>query len=100
MTLSENTARTSPEKELFILSERYINVQNKRHDLLSNGSTEDAVKARAVNSLQKHPDDNLAQHMLMQNYFQLKDSLDNRIACANNYQNVHKSGCHLNPSLR
>ncbi|MGN7722988.1 tetratricopeptide repeat protein [Chitinophaga sp. 22620] len=75
-----------PEKELFILSERYITVQNARHDLLSNGSTEDAVKAWQE-QLVKHPDDNSAWYMLMQNYFQLKD-YQQCIACANNYQSI------------
>ena len=74
------------EKELFILSERYITVQNARHDLLSGGSTEDAIKAWQE-QLEKHPDDNSAWYMLMQNYFQLKD-YHQCIACANNYQSI------------
>lgn len=75
-----------PEEELFILSERYITVQNARHDLLSSGSIEDAIKAWQE-QLAKHPDDNSAWYMLMQNYFQLKD-YHQCIACANNYLSV------------
>ncbi|WP_343303057.1 hypothetical protein AAHN97_16000 [Chitinophaga niabensis] len=74
------------EEERFILSERYITVQNARHDLLSGGSIEDAVKAWQE-QLKKHPDDNSAWYMLMQNYFQLKD-YHQCIACANNYLSV------------
>lgn len=74
------------EEELFILSERYITVQNARHDLLSGGSIEDAVKAWQE-QLEKHPDDNSAWYMLMQNYFLLKD-YHQCIACANNYLSV------------
>jgi tetratricopeptide (TPR) repeat protein len=74
------------EEERFILSERYITVQNARHDLLSGGSIEDAVRAWQE-QLKKHPDDNSAWYMLMQNYFQLKD-YHQCIACANNYLSV------------
>ncbi|RPE07927.1 hypothetical protein EGT74_12680 [Chitinophaga lutea] len=74
------------EDERFILSERYITVQNARHDLLAGGTTEDAVRAWQE-QLAKHPDDNSAWYMLMQNYFQLKD-YHQCIACANNYQSV------------
>ncbi|SIN65495.1 tetratricopeptide repeat protein [Chitinophaga niabensis] len=73
-------------EERFILSERYITVQNARHDLLSGGSIEDAVRAWQE-QLEKHPDDNSAWYMLMQNYFQLKD-YQQCIACANNYLSV------------
>jgi tetratricopeptide (TPR) repeat protein len=74
------------EEELFILSERYITVQNARQDLLSSASTEDAIKAWQE-QLEKHPDDNSAWFMLMQNYYQLQD-YQQCIACANNYLSV------------
>jgi tetratricopeptide (TPR) repeat protein len=74
------------EEELFTLSERYITVQNARQDLLSNASTEDAIKAWQE-QLEKYPDDNSAWFMLMQHYYQLKDYRQ-CIACANNYLSV------------
>lgn len=84
------------EDELFILSERYISVQNARQDLLNNGSTEDAIKVWQE-QLEKHPDDNSAWFMLMQNYYQLKDYRQ-CIACADNYQSL--KGEALKPESR
>jgi tetratricopeptide (TPR) repeat protein len=74
------------EQELFVLSQRYIVVQNVRQDLLSEGSLEDATLAWK-NQLSKNPDDNSSWYMLMQNYYQLKNHHE-CIACANNYQSV------------
>lgn len=78
------------EEQLFELSEQYIIIQNVRHDLLSKGSTEDAIKAWQ-NELVKNPDDNSAWFMLMQEYYILKD-YNQCIACADNYQAVKKRG--------
>lgn len=74
------------EQELFVLSERYIVVQNIRQDLLEGSSLEDATQAWK-DELTKNPDDNSSWYMLMQHYFQLKDYRQ-CIACANNYQSV------------
>lgn len=74
------------EQELFVLSERYIVVQNIRQDLLNEESLEDATQAWKE-QLDKNPDDNSSWYMLMQNYYQLKD-YNQCIACANNYQSV------------
>lgn len=74
------------EQELFVLSERYIAVQNIRQDLLNEESLEDATRAWKE-QLDKNPDDNSSWYMLMQNYYQLKD-YNQCIACANNYQSV------------
>ncbi|NII83255.1 tetratricopeptide repeat protein [Pedobacter sp. SG908] len=74
------------ERGLFTLSEKYIVVQNVRHDLLSEGSLEDATR-RWKDELDKNPDDNSSWYMLMQNYYQLKD-YHQCIACANNYQSI------------
>ncbi|MGY0036009.1 hypothetical protein [Pedobacter sp. NJ-S-72] len=76
------------ENELFELSEQYIIIQNVRHDILSKGSPEDAIKAWQ-NELVKNPDDNSAWFMLMQEYYQIKD-YSQCIACADNYQAVKK----------
>ncbi|WP_346316212.1 hypothetical protein [Chitinophaga sp. YIM B06452] len=86
------------EEELFILSERYITVQNVRQDLLSNVSIEDAIKAWQE-QLEKHPDDNSAWFMLMQNYYQLKDYRQ-CIACANNYLSVKGEAIKPESSLK
>jgi len=86
------------EEELFILSERYITVQNTRHDLLSKASTEDAIKAWQE-QLAKHPDDNSAWFMLMQNYYQQKD-YHQCIACANNYLSVKGKAIKPESSLK
>jgi tetratricopeptide (TPR) repeat protein len=74
------------EQELFVLSQRYIVVQNIRQDLLDGSSLEDATQAWK-DQLDKNPDDNSSWYMLMQNYYQLKD-YSQCIACANNYQSV------------
>jgi tetratricopeptide (TPR) repeat protein len=74
--------------QLFELSEQYIIIQNVRHDLLSKGSPEDAIKAWQ-NELVKNPDDNSAWFMLMQEYYIIKD-YNQCIACADNYQSVKK----------
>ncbi|WP_354298812.1 hypothetical protein [Pedobacter sp. UYP1] len=76
------------EAQLFELSEQYIIIQNVRHDLLSKGSPEDAIKAWQ-NELVKNPDDNSAWFMLMQEYYIIKD-YSQCIACADNYQSVKK----------
>lgn len=76
------------EDHLFELSEQYIIIQNVRHDLLSKGSPEDAIKAWQ-NELVKNPDDNSAWFMLMQEYYIIKD-YNQCIACADNYQSVKK----------
>ncbi|MBB6271059.1 tetratricopeptide (TPR) repeat protein [Pedobacter cryoconitis] len=76
------------EEQLFELSEQYIIIQNVRHDLLSKGSPEDAIKAWQ-NELVKNPDDNSAWFMLMQEYYIIKD-YSQCIACADNYQAVKK----------
>ncbi|TCD27801.1 hypothetical protein EZ456_07585 [Pedobacter psychrodurus] len=74
------------EQERFVLSQRYIVVQNIRQDLLSEDDPEIAVQVWQE-QLDKNPDDNSSWYMLMQNYFQLKD-YKQCIACANNYQSV------------
>ncbi|MGN8068640.1 hypothetical protein [Mucilaginibacter sp. 22184] len=74
------------EEELFVLSQRYIVVQNIRQDLLGEVSLEEATEAWK-NQLYKNPDDNSSWYMLMQNYYQLED-YNQCIACANNYQSV------------
>jgi len=74
------------EQELFVLSQRYIVVQNIRQDMLGNESMEDAAKAWQE-QLDKNPNDNSSWYMLMQNYYQLED-YNQCIACANNYQSV------------
>jgi tetratricopeptide (TPR) repeat protein len=74
------------EQELFVLSQRYIVVQNTRQDLLGEGSLEDTIQAWKE-QLDKNPDDNSSWYMLMQNYYQLKD-YNQCIACANNYQSI------------
>ncbi|MFD2582687.1 hypothetical protein ACFSR6_09325 [Pedobacter vanadiisoli] len=74
------------EQDRFLLSQRYIVVQNIRHDLLSENSLENAVQVWQ-DQLNKNPDDNSSWYMLMQNYFQLKDYRQ-CIACADNYQSV------------
>jgi len=74
------------EQELFVLSQRYIVVQNIRQDLLDGESLEDATQTWKE-QLDKNPDDNSSWYMLMQNYYQLKD-YNRCIACANNYQSV------------
>lgn len=86
------------EEESFILSERYITVQNARQDLLSSASIEDAIKAWQE-QLEKHPDDNSAWFMLMQNYYQLKD-YHQCIACANNYLSVKGKAIKPESSLK
>ncbi|MDN5286908.1 MAG: hypothetical protein JWR38_3182 [Mucilaginibacter sp.] len=74
------------EQELFVLSQRYIVVQNIRQDLLGEESLEGATQAWQE-QLNKNPDDNSSWYMLMQNYYQLKD-YKQCIACADNYQAV------------
>ncbi|WPU92820.1 tetratricopeptide repeat protein [Mucilaginibacter sabulilitoris] len=74
------------EQELFVLSQRYIVVQNIRQDLLGEASLEEATETWK-DQLDKNPDDNSSWYMLMQNYYQLKD-YNQCIACANNYQSV------------
>lgn len=86
------------EDELFILNERYITVQNARHDLLSSASPEEAIKAWQE-QLEKNPDDNSAWFMLMQNYYQLKD-YPQCIACANNYLAVKGEAIKPESSLK
>ncbi|WP_343522818.1 hypothetical protein [Pedobacter sp.] len=71
---------------LFLLSQRYIVIQNIRQELLSEDSLENAVQVWQ-DQLDKNPDDNSSWYMLMQNYFQLKDYRQ-CIACADNYQSV------------
>lgn len=73
-------------QEQFVLSQRYIVVQNIRQDLLSEEGPENAVQVWQE-QLHKNPDDNSSWYMLMQNYFQLKD-YKQCIACADNYQSV------------
>lgn len=84
----ENNQAELTEAQLFELSEQYIIIQNVRHDLLSKGSPEDAIKAWQ-NELVKNPDDNSAWFMLMQEYYIIKD-YNQCIACADNYQSVKK----------
>ena len=84
----ESNKNELTENQLFELSEQYIIIQNVRHDLLSKGSPEDAIKAWQ-NELVKNPDDNSAWFMLMQEYYIIKD-YNQCIACADNYQSVKK----------
>lgn len=63
-----------------------LEIQNARHTLLKDLSSEEVIKKWQV-ELEKNPDDNSNWYMLMQHYYQLKD-YKNCIDCANNYEAV------------